>query len=182
MGLEEDKLNVGDPIIVTAPNEYENMTGEIVEFSPSGKFVVVQMYNGDEASMHVSDVEYNEYADEQDVDDAWNDDEPMEIPVDEDPNQTPAGGEAVSTLSDPTYAEESAPVKTVNVELDEMGGSVLVEIHGDERQGFCIKRAGKEMPTKFKTLEEVEMALEMFNARRKAQVEAEQSADYIDEA
>jgi hypothetical protein len=99
----------------------------------------------------------------------------------EDPNQTPAGGEGMSTMSDPTYAE-SAPVKTMNVELDEDGGCVLVEIHGDERDGFCIKRAGKELPTRFKSLEECEIALEMYMARRKAQVEAEQSADYIDEA
>ena len=178
--LEEDQLQVGDPIIVTAPNEYDGMTGEIVEFSPSGKFVVVQLYNGDEASMHVSDVEYNEYADEQDVDDAWHDDENIEIPVDEDPNQTPAGGEAHAGMTDPTYAE-SAPVKTTNVEWTSGGGSVLVELHGDERNGFCIKRAGKELPTRFKSLEEAETALELFQARHKAKLAAEESADYIQE-
>jgi hypothetical protein len=87
MGLEEDKLNVGDPIIVTAPNEYEGMTGEITEFSPSGKFVVVNLYNAGECSMHLSDVEFNQYADDEDND--YED----EL-VDEDPNQTPSQGEA----------------------------------------------------------------------------------------
>ena len=170
--LEEDQLNVGDPIIVTAPNEYEGMTGEITEFSPSGKFVIVRLYNEDEeCSMHVSDVEYNQYADEEDDYEE----------VDEDPNQTPAQGEAPAGLTDPTYAE-SAPVRTTNVEWTSGGGSVLVEIHGDERDGFCIKRAGKELPTRFKSLEEAEIALEMFTARRKAQLAAEESADYIDEA
>jgi hypothetical protein len=59
----ENRLHVGDPVIVTAPNEFEGKTGEISEFSPSGKFVVVNLYNYGEHSMHLSDVEYNEYAD-----------------------------------------------------------------------------------------------------------------------
>jgi len=110
--------------------------------------------------------------------------------IDEEPNQTPAGGEAPSGLSNPTYAESigSAPVKTVHVPVDEEvglsggGGAVLVEIHGDERDGFRICRAGKELPTRFRTLEECEMALEMYMARRKAQHVADESADYIEEA
>jgi hypothetical protein len=179
--LEENRLEVGDPIIVTAPNEFEGMTGEITEFSPSGKFVVIRLYNhDDEVSMHLSDVEYNQYADDEDTSE-YDDD------LDEDPNQTPAGSEGKSTLSDPTYAESvSAPIKTIHVPTEEVGlsgggGSVLVEIHGDERDGFCIKRAGKELPTRFKSLEECEIALEMYMARAKAKQAAEQSADYIEE-
>jgi len=184
MTLEDhQKLEPGDRVMVTGPNHYEGEFAEVSELSPSGKFVVVKFDNGDEASMHISDVEYHD--DQEDVED-WEDADEFGMPgsefFNEEPNQTPAGGEAPAGLTSPTYAEESAPVKTVNVELDEMGGSVLVEIHGDERCGFSIKRAGKEMSTKFKSLEEAEMALEMYNARRKAQVEAEQSADYIDEA
>ena len=34
--LDEAQLSVGDPVVVTAPNEYEGKTGEISEFSPSG--------------------------------------------------------------------------------------------------------------------------------------------------
>lgn len=176
--LEEGKLDIGDPIIVTAPNEFDGMTGEVVEFSPSGKFVIVKLYNHNkEVALHLSDVEFNQYADDEDADEYGE----YEDELDEDPSQSPPT-EAPAGLTSPTYAEESAPVKTVNVELDEMGGSVLVEIHGDERSGFRIKRAGKEMSTKFKSLDEAELALEMFNAHRKARVEAEQSADYIDEA
>ena len=108
----------------------------------------------------------------------------------EEPNQTPAGGEGVANEVDPTYAQGgnstyaesmTAPVKTMNVPLDEMGGSVLVEIHGDERSGFCIKRAGKEMATRFATLEQAEMALEMYNAHRAKMAAANQSADYVEE-
>lgn len=177
--LEEDQLQVGDPIIVTAPNAYEGMTGEIVEFSPSGKFVVVRLYNEDEeCSMHVSDVEYNQYADDEDAD------EYGEYEHDEVDENSTYAQDSTSTYAqggNNTYAKESAPVKTMNVELDEMGGSVLVEIHGDERDGFCIKRAGRELPTRFSSLQDAEMALEMFNARRKAMLKAEQSADYIEE-
>jgi len=108
----------------------------------------------------------------------------------EDPNQTPAQGEAPAGLTDPTYAEsrDTAPVKTIQVPVDEEvglsggGGSVLVEIHGDERDGFCIRRAGRELPTRFATLAECEIALEMYIARRNAQRAADQSADYIEEA
>ena len=64
--MVEGRLSVGDPVIVTAPNEFEGKTGEISEFSPSGKFVIVNLYNYGEHSMHLSDVEYNQYADEED--------------------------------------------------------------------------------------------------------------------
>ena len=66
--IAEDRLAVGDPVIVTAPNAYEGKTGEIAEFSPSGRFVIVRLYNGGECSMHLSDVEYNQYADDEDAD------------------------------------------------------------------------------------------------------------------
>ena len=177
MTLEDhQKLEVGDRICVTGPNHYEGEFGTIVDFGRGSDFIIVDI-NGDIVSMHASDVEYHD--DQEDVED-WEDDYEE---VEEDPNQTPSQGEASAGLSDPTYAESAtAPVRTTNVEWTSGGGSVLVEIHGDERDGFCIKRAGKELPTRFKSLEEAEMALEMFTARRKAQLAAEESADYIDEA
>ena len=61
-----DRLHQGDPIVVTAPNEFEGATGEIYEFSPSGSFVIVNLYNHGKHSMHLSDVEYNKYADDED--------------------------------------------------------------------------------------------------------------------
>jgi hypothetical protein len=177
MTLEDhQKLEVGDRISVTGPNHYEGEFGTIVDFGRGSDFIIVDI-NGDIVSMHASDVEYHD--DQEDVED-WEDDYKE---VEEDPNQTPSQGEAPAGMSDPTYAESAtAPVRTTNVEWTSGGGSVLVEIHGDERDGFCIKRAGKELPTRFKSLEEAEMALEMFTARRKAQLAAEESADYIDEA
>ena len=177
MTLEDhQKLEVGDRICVTGPNHYEGEFGTIVDFGRGSDFIIVDI-NGDIVSMHASDVEYH---DDQEGVENWEDDYED---VEEDPNQTPSQGEAPAGMSDPTYAESAtAPVRTTNVEWTSGGGSVLVEIHGDERDGFCIKRAGKELPTRFKSLEEAEIALEMFTARRKAQLAAEESADYIDEA
>jgi len=70
---EGQRLHLGDPIIVTAPNEFEGATGEIYEFSPSGKFIIVDLYNHGKHSMHLSDVAYNEYADNEEVDEGWSD-------------------------------------------------------------------------------------------------------------
>ena len=82
------------------------------------------------------------------------------------PAEQPAGEPGVSM-------KETAAVKTVANE------SGLWEVHGDEPGGFEIHREGRCLPTRFKTLDEAEMALEMFNARQRRRDEA---ADYIDEA
>ena len=75
---EAQRLHAGDPIVVTAPNEFEGKTGEIAEFSPSGSFVVVDLYNHGQHSMHLSDVAYNDYADQEEEDD-WYDDNVNDI-------------------------------------------------------------------------------------------------------
>jgi len=76
--MQENKLSVGDPVVVTGPNEFEGKTGEIYEFSPSGTFVIVNLYNHGKHSMHLSDIKYNEYANqEQDEEDDWYDDEEL---------------------------------------------------------------------------------------------------------
>lgn len=175
--LEEDQeLQIGDPVEIIGDVQFSGATGEIVDFGQRSNFIIVNLYNHGTHSFNAANVEYNQYADDEDADEYGE----YEDDLDEDPNQTPAGGEAMSTLTDPTYAE-SAPVKTTNVEWTSGGGSVLVEIHGDERDGFCIRRAGKELPTRFKSLEEAETALELFQARQKARLAAEESADYIQE-
>jgi hypothetical protein len=71
---EDQRLNVGDPVVVTAPNDFEGKTGEIYDFSPSGSFIIVDLYNYGKHSMHLSDVEYNQYADDQAEEDDWYDD------------------------------------------------------------------------------------------------------------
>jgi hypothetical protein len=82
------------------------------------------------------------------------------------PAEQPPGEEGVSM-------KETAAVKTVANE------SGLWEMHGDKHSGFEIRHGNRKLPTRFKTLDEAEMALEMFNARQRRRDEA---ADYIDEA
>ena len=82
------------------------------------------------------------------------------------PAAQPAGEPGVSM-------KEAAPVKTVANE------SGLWEVHGNEHSGFEIRHGNRKLPTRFRNLDEAELALEMFNARRKKRDEA---ADYIDEA
>ena len=74
---ESQQLHQGDPIVVTGPNEFEGATGEIYDFSPSGKFIIVDLYNHGKHSMHLSDVAYNDYADQEEEDD-WYDNQEVE--------------------------------------------------------------------------------------------------------
>jgi hypothetical protein len=82
------------------------------------------------------------------------------------PAQQPAGEEGVSI-------KESGAVKTVTNECG------MFEVYGNETAGFEIRHSNRRLPTRFRNLDEAEMALEMFAARRR---KINDSADYIDEA
>jgi len=82
------------------------------------------------------------------------------------PAEQPPGEPGVSM-------KETAAVKTVANE------SGLWEVHGDDHTGFEIRHDNRAMKSKFKTIDEAEMALEIFNRRQRRRDEA---ADYIDEA
>ena len=75
-------------------------------------------------------------------------------------------------LSQAVAAEK--PVKTVAME----DGAVL-EIYGDEGRGFEIRRGGRSLPTRFPNIDHADMAVRLFQQRRKRQ---DLSQDYIDEA
>jgi hypothetical protein len=92
-----------------------------------------------------------------------------EDPTEEDPIvQMPT-----APVQEPTYAE-SAPVKTVALE-----DGRACEIHGDERRGFEIRHGGRSLKSRFKNLDQAQMALEMYQARHRKQ---DESADYVEEA
>jgi len=78
---------------------------------------------------------------------------------------------AAPVAEDPTQ-EEPAPIKTLT---NEMG---IWEMHGNERDGFEIRRQGRCLPTRFKNLDEAEIAVEMFLRRCQ---KANESQDYLDE-
>jgi tryptophanase len=81
------------------------------------------------------------------------------------PAEQPAGEPGVSM-------KESAPVKTVTNECG------IWEMHGNERDGFEIRRAGRCLPSRFKNLDEAQMALEMFAHHKRKQ---DESQDYMEE-
>jgi hypothetical protein len=68
--LFESRSNfgIGDPVIITGDVEFQGKTGDVREIGRDGAFVVVNLYNYGPYSFHSSDVEYNDYADSQDVD------------------------------------------------------------------------------------------------------------------
>jgi hypothetical protein len=94
--------------------------------------------------------------------------------VAEDPtDENPIVQMPTTPVQEPTYAE-SAPVKTVALE-----DGRSCEIYGDERAGFEIRHDGRSLKSRFKNLDQAQMALEMYQARQRKQ---DESADYIEEA
>ena len=53
------------------------------------------------------------------------------------------------------------------------------ELHGDDSSGYEIRRGGRALKTRFETVDHARMAVEMFNARRRARDTEPQ--DYIEE-
>ena len=91
---------------------------------------------------------------------------------DQEVDETRLGQGQISTIPEPA----SSPVKTIPLE----DGSVL-EIHGDQRRGFTIHNGARSMPSKFRELDEAEMAVNLYRARRPAS-KPNSSADYVEEA
>jgi hypothetical protein len=67
-------------------------------------------------------------------------------------------------------------VKTVTLE----DGSDCT-IHGDEANGFIIRRGAQQLRSKFDNLVHASMALDMFRARQAAKQQADDTADYVEE-
>ena len=251
MSEDHVQLQPGDRVCVVGPNEYQGEFAEVVELSPSGKFVTVSLENsGDEAHLHLSDVEYT--ADESQMDDDDYDDsddsefvedvfegkhleeessedmltkvkasfadylQSLEDNIKQDKDllakkkndfdlkkkkmkdlelqikQKKAEAEQTEEVTEyeeveegdtyaqggnNTYAESMMPVvKTVTLE----DGSDCT-IHGDEANGFIIRRGAKQLPSKFDNLDHASMALDMFRARQAAKQQADDTADYVEE-
>lgn len=68
---------------------------------------------------------------------------------------------------------ESKCVKSYTME-----DGVVCEIHGNEHDGFEIRRANRSLPTKFKDIDQAEMALKMFQNRRR---KTDTQQDYLEE-
>jgi hypothetical protein len=71
MSENAEELNIGDPVIISGKGiEFEGKTGNLYSFGDNKRFVIVDLYNYGKHSFHSSDVSYNEYADEDEVDES----------------------------------------------------------------------------------------------------------------
>jgi hypothetical protein len=98
-------------------------------------------------------------------------------------------GIGMSMDEDPTESEPAAaytPEPVVNPVMPESAVTKIAmedgrtcEVYGDENRGYEIGHAGRRLNTRFTTLEQATMAIEMY--RRRCASEA-QGRDYLDEA
>lgn len=74
---------------------------------------------------------------------------------------------------DAVAAAPQAPIKTM-----ECGTGLMFEIHGDESRGFEVRHKGRSIPSRFRSINDAEMACNLFKAHRAKQTG---DADYVDE-
>lgn len=74
---------------------------------------------------------------------------------------------------DAMAAAPQAPIKTM-----ECGPGIMFEIHGDEVIGFRIKHQNRDLPSRFRSLDEAETACKLFKSHLANKTGA---ADYVDE-
>ena len=79
-------------------------------------------------------------------------------------------------MSPVSVGESDEPVKIMQLE----DGSCL-ECYGNDDRGFEIRLGGRVLPSRFRTLDEAEMAVEMFRAHRRG-LPQDPSDDYLEEA
>lgn len=92
--------------------------------------------------------------------------------VEEDPTaQDSMVTEPPAPMQDPTLPE-SAAVKTFDI-----GPGITVEAFGDEQQGFGIRRGQRILPTRFPSLDQAEIAVNLFRGRQRAETDK----DYLEE-
>jgi len=100
-------------------------------------------------------------------------DEVDQEPVGEDPTTQDTESEPPPAPQQDVITAESFAVKTVTME----DGAVL-EIHGDVGRGFEVRREGRSMPSRFRSLAEAETAIELFRSRRR---KSDPNQDYLEE-
>jgi hypothetical protein len=74
-----------------------------------------------------------------------------------------------------TLGAPQAPVATF-----EMADGVALECRGDDDQGYELRRGGKTLPSRFRSLDDAGMAVKLYQARKQKQ-QRNSDADYIEE-
>jgi len=81
-----------------------------------------------------------------------------------------------TAMMSPVSVGESTLAKTFTME-----DGTCLECYGDDDRGFEIRLGGRVLPSRFRTLDEAEMAVEMFQAHRRG-LPQDPSDDYLEEA
>ena len=63
----------------------------------------------------------------------------------------------------------------------EMADGTSIECHGDDKQGYELRRGDRRLPSRFKNLDDAGMAVKLYQARRRQQSRQDLSQDYIEE-
>lgn len=79
-------------------------------------------------------------------------------------------------MSPVSVGESAEPVKIIALE-----DGTCLECWGDQSRGFEIRHGGRVLPSRFGTLDEAEMAVEMFRAHRRG-LPQHPNQDYLEEA
>lgn len=101
--------------------------------------------------------------------------EPPQKKVKEDPTEAEPvpDSEPMGLSLSPSAGSGSIPVKTMTLE----DGKIL-EIHGDENQGFRLGLGNRFIDRQFKNIDDAVMAVDIYRARKNRQ---NPSADYVEE-
>jgi hypothetical protein len=79
-------------------------------------------------------------------------------------------------MSPVSVGENAEPAKIIALE-----DGTCLECWGDQNRGFEIRHSGRVLPSRFGTLDEAEMAVEMFRAHRRS-LPQDSNQDYLEEA
>lgn len=79
----------------------------------------------------------------------------------------------IESKIDTMAAQPQAPIKTM-----ECGTGLMFEIHGNENDGFEVRHQGRAIPSRFRSMDDAEMACNLFKAHRAKKTG---DADYVDE-
>lgn len=94
--------------------------------------------------------------------------------IEEDPTtENPTVEPATPPTVDPTLPEAAHPVKRFTLE-----DGTCLECYGDEGKGFELRRGGRSLPTRFRNLDDADIAVKLWQSRQKQQ---QQDQDYLDE-
>ena len=74
--------------------------------------------------------------------------------------------------------DATSVVPEVAVKSVTLTNGIMCEIHGNEQEGFEIRRGTQSLPTRFKNMAQAEMAMEMYRARMR---KTDESQDYMEE-